>query len=463
MTSIPPGEQRLPLATVVGWGFADTGINVFFIAKQLLIFAFMVQYLSVPPAMAGGITSAILLFDMITDPVIGYLSDRTRTRWGRRIPYLIIGAPIMAAALVGLFAVPDELQGFGAALWVAGFFAIATVGFTLVAIPYSAMPAEMTHTPAERSRLTAYRMIASSIGILLAGAAFPAMVSLAASNGWAQSERGAHMVAALILSPLIIGPIWIAAIASLGAPRVETPGNTPVKVQVAAVWRNKPFIWLAAVYGFLTLGIAIMTAGIPFAALYLVTDNGASLFSGMASGLGNQALMFLLFVIGSILSQPLWLVLSKRLGKPMALVIGTICYAIALTALFAILPGTDLTLVCLIILMVGVFNGAYQQIPWALMPDLIDLTTKSEGKNLEGVFAASWLFGQKVAGALGPAILGLALASAGWIEASGGFVAQSPEAISTLRWVMTLLPALLLLATAITYALTFKKVALSTV
>lgn len=463
MTPKPSGGGRLPLVTIVGWGFADTGINVFFIAKQLLIFAFMVQYLSVPPALAGAITSAILLFDMITDPFIGYLSDRTKTRWGRRIPYMIIGAPIMAAGLVALFAVPQELSGLDAALWVAGFFAIATIGFTLVAIPYSAMPAEMTDAPTERSRLTAYRMIASSIGILLAGAAFPTMVALAVNNGWAASERGAHMVAALLMSPLIIGPIWVAAIASLRAPRVETPVSTPVKVQVATVWRNRPFVWLAAIYGLLTLGIAVMTAGIPFAALYLVTDNGVSIFSNLASSLGNQALMFMLFVVGSIVSQPLWLILSKRLGKPVALIIGSACYAATLAVLFVILPGTDLTMVCVTILVVGIFNGAYQQIPWALMPDLIDLTTKSEGKNLEGVFAASWLFGQKVAGALGPAILGIALAGAGWIEASGGFVAQSPQAISTLRWVMTLLPAFLLLATAIAYALTFKKVKLVTV
>lgn len=449
--------QKLPLAVVIGWGFADTGINVFFIAKQLLIFAFMVQYLAVPPAMAGGITSVILLFDMITDPVIGYLSDRTKTRWGRRIPYLFVGAPIMAAALVVLFAVPADLQGFKAALWVAGFFAVATVGFTLVAIPYSAMPVEMTTLPAERSRLTAYRMAASSIGILLAGAAFPAMVGMAASNGWASSTRDAHMIAALILSPLIVGPIWVAAFVSIRAPRIEQPSTVPVKVQIAAVWRNKPFVRLAAIYGFLTLGIAVMTAGIPFAAFYLVTDNGTSIFSGVAAGLGNQALMFMMFVVGSILSQPLWLYLSKRLGKPVALIVGAVCYAILLAVLFAILPGTDLTLVCLVILAVGIFNGAYQQIPWALMPDLIDLTTRAENKNLEGVFSAAWLFGQKIAGALGPAILGIALASAGWVEASGDFVAQSPEAISTLRWVMTLLPAFMLLATAIVYSTIFNK------
>lgn len=443
--------QKLPLTIVAGWGFADTGINVFFIAKQLLVFAFMVQFLAVPAALAGLITSSILLFDMITDPLVGYFSDRTKSRWGRRIPYMFVGAPIMAAGLVALFAVPASLSGMLAALWVAGFFALATIGFTLVAIPYSAMPAEMTHEPRERSRLTAFRMAASSIGILLAGAAFPAMVAIVAANGWAANERAAHMLAALILSPLIILPIWIAAFVSLGAPRVETPVVAPVKAQVRAVLRNRPFVLLMIIYGCLTLGIAVMTAGIPFAAIYLITDNGTSPFSGLAAGLGNQALMFMMFVIGSILSQPLWLYLSAKLGKALALVLGSICYAIVLLALFAILPGTDLTLVCAVILLAGLCNGAYQQIPWALMPDLIDLTTNAEGKNLEGVFSAAWLFGQKAAGALGPAILGVMLAIAGWQEASGNVVAQTPEAIEMLRWTMTLFPAVVLFITALVY------------
>ncbi len=127
-----------------GWGLADMGIVVFVIVKQLLILAFMNSFLGIPIAMAGAITTAVLVFDIISDPIIGYFSDKTVSRLGRRAPWMLLGAVILAVAIIGLFAVPEGFGTNESLIWVTIFFLIATLGFTMVSIPYGAMAGEMT-------------------------------------------------------------------------------------------------------------------------------------------------------------------------------------------------------------------------------------------------------------------------------------------------------------------------------
>ena len=98
--------MALSLGQKAGWGLADMGIVVFVIVKQLLILTFLTAFLGVPVGIAGFVTTAVLVFDMVTDPLIGYLSDRTESRWGRRAPWMFWGAIVMAAGMVGMFAVP---------------------------------------------------------------------------------------------------------------------------------------------------------------------------------------------------------------------------------------------------------------------------------------------------------------------------------------------------------------------
>ena len=97
--------------------------------------SFLTNYLGVPVAIAGMVTTGVLFFDMITDPMIGYLSDRTNTRWGRRAPWMFVGALALAAGTVCLFGVPETRDLTRTVLWVSGFFILATIGFTMVTIP----------------------------------------------------------------------------------------------------------------------------------------------------------------------------------------------------------------------------------------------------------------------------------------------------------------------------------------
>lgn len=422
--------MALSLGQKAGWGLADMGVVVFVVVKQLLVLTYLTAYLGVPVGIAGFVTTAVLVFDMITDPLVGYLSDRTQGRYGRRAPWMFFGVVVMSLGMVGLFSVPAGL-GMGANLaWVVAFFVVATIGFTMVAIPYGAQSGEITQDPKERSAMTGFRMAFASIGILIGGAVIP---GLAGSMGYA--------MAALLVTPLMIGAVWLSLWSIRKAPRVEQAAQVNLTGMFGLVFANKAFVVLVLLYGVMTLAIAMITAGLPFAALYLIIDSGDTLLSGAAAALTTLSLMFAAFVVGSILSQALWVLLSHRLGKVGALVLGLSLYVVLLSALYTMLPSGNVTVIAGMFVLAGMTNGAYQQIPWAIYPDLMDITRRESGVAIEGAFSAVWLFGQKLANAAAPAVLGLTLAAAGWQEATGRVVVQSADALQALQSAITLIPA----------------------
>jgi len=427
--------RTLSVAQKAGWGLADMGIVVFVIVKQLLVLSFLTNYLNVPVGIAGVLTTSVLIFDIITDPIVGYLSDRTHSRWGRRVPWMVIGALILSGGIIGLFGVPQSLSLSGTIIWVGGFFALATVGFTMVAIPYGATAGEMTQDPKERSTMMGFRMAFASVGILLGGAVIPQL---------AGGTREGHFIAAIYVAPIIILSIWGSLWSTRTAPRILSPSARGFMSTWLLVFKNKPFVILVCLYGIMTLAIALITAGLPFAAIYLIFDSGNSLLSPASTALGILSLLFACFVFGSILSQAFWVWMSARLGKVGALIFGLVIYIILLIAIFVNLPSVDIMLMAILFVVAGMTNGAYQQIPWAIYPDLMDITRSESGDAIEGAFSAIWLFGQKVANAIAPLILSLILALFGWRESGEGFTDQVPEALRALQNSITILPAFIL-------------------
>ena len=427
--------MSLSLGQKAGWGLADMGIVVFVIVKQLLILAFMNSFLGIPIALAGAVTTAILIFDIITDPIIGYFSDKTVSRFGRRAPWMLVGAVVLALAMIGLFAVPENFTTSASLIWVIVFFLISTLGFTMVSIPYGAMAGEMTLDKKERSSMTAWRMAFASLGILVGGALIPIL---------AGDTKSGYTFAAICVAPLIILSIWFSVFFTRNAPRTLVPSQQNFSYILKLVLANRAFVTLVILYGIMTLAIALITAGLPFAAMYLIMDDGNSLLSGVAKGLGTLSLMFAAFVIGSIISQALWVKLSNLYGKVAAQLIGILCYIALLIFIFFSLPNYNVTLIAGLFILAGMTNGSYQQIPWALYPDLMDVTREKSGESIEGAFSAVWLFGQKVANAVSPLILGFILSLYGWKETTEGITQQTDAALNTLQTSITLIPAAIL-------------------
>jgi len=426
--------MALSIGQKAGWGLADLGIVVFVMIKQLLVLDFLTNFLGVPVGIAGFVTTVVLIFDIVTDPVIGYMSDHTKSRFGRRAPWIAVGAVVMVAGMIGMFAAPEagEAGYWTPVFWLGGFFVMSTIGFTMAAIPYAATAGEMTDDPKERSVMLAWRMAFASLGILIGGGLVPLL---------AGGTREGHLSAVMTVAPLVILAVWASLWFTRNAPRIEKPTTVSPRQVLNFVLGNRPFVVLVLIYGVMTLSIAQITAGMPFAARYLIDDAGGSPFSGaVAGGLPVLTLLFAPFVVGAMASQPLWAFVSIRFGKLTALILGLLGYVGVLTALSFALPSTDLTAMVGLLFLAGVTNGAYQAIPWAMYPDLMDVTREQTGQAIEGAFSAVWLFGQKVANAIAPALLGTIIAANGWRESTDGFIEQTPQAIGALEDAMTRVP-----------------------
>jgi GPH family glycoside/pentoside/hexuronide:cation symporter len=124
-----------------------------------------------------------------------------------------------------------------------------------------------------------------------------------------------------------------------------------------------------------------------------------------------------------------------------------------------VLPSVNVTIVAGMFVLAGFCNGAYQQIPWAMYPDHMDVTRARSGAAIEGAFSAVWLFGQKLANALAPAVLGGVLAAVGWQETTVGIVTQLPGAITMLLISITLIPAAILLVSLLALGLVYRPLA----
>ena len=339
--------MALSLGQKAGWGLADMGINVFVVVKQLLVFAFLTTFLGVPANIAGIVTFAVLAFDVVTDPIVGFLSDRTNTRWGRRVPWIAVGAVILAAGIVGLFAVPLGMSWQSNAMWVIAFFGVATIGFTFVTIPYGAMAGEMTQDPKERSTMMAFRMTFASLGLLMAGALVPAL---------AGDTREGYASAVLMVAPVVVLAIWGMLFFTRRAPRIEAAATSGFRDVLALVIGNVAFFRLVVLYGLLTLAVALIAAGLQLAALYLMVDDGNSPLSGLAGALGVFSTLFAMFIVGSVISQFIWVKASASMGKTWALIAGVVLYIVVLIGIWMALPATSVSTMALLFLAAGFYQ-----------------------------------------------------------------------------------------------------------
>ncbi len=335
-------------------------------------------------ATAGLVLLGARIVDVISDPLIGTLSDRHETRWGHRKPWIFIGAILAGLALVRLFQPPSDVTTSYLLIWAIVLY----LGWTLIAVPYTAWGAELSDDYNERSRITGTREGLTLVGILAAGA----VPALAASMGWSESEG----LAAVSWLAIIVGAPTIAVLLWRVPERRITPKPTAhtaiswetTKSAINVLSGNKPFVRLLSAW-FIN-GIA---NGIP-AALFLLY-----LEYGLHADAGQRSILILAYFLSGVLSIPFWLAMSKRIGKHR-----TWCWAMMLTCAAFIwvpflAPG-DIVFFAIICIVTGMGLGADLSLPPALQADVIDFDHLRSGRARAGLFFALWSMSTKLALAL---------------------------------------------------------------
>lgn len=416
--------QRLPLGIKLSFGIGDISNNIFIVTTGMYLLFFMTNVLGIDPALAGMMLLFPKIWDVISDPIMGALSDVTRSRFGRRRPYLLYGAIPFGLAFFVLFIAPAHETEFANALQVSLLFALGCTLFTVVNVPYASMVPEMSDDYNERMSITSFRMFFASFGALLAGALALNLVDAGGGGAAGFRTMGSVFGAGIVIFCLICF-LGTKKAPSL-PPQKEMP---PVKEQIKIAARNFPFVMLMTSYFLQALAIGVMMAGFIYYVKY-------------AMELPETAMnvVFPIFLVTGMLFIPVWLAVGKRFGKIKSYYFGLALFTVMMGSLFFTSPSL-LWLFYVQVFLAGIGFSSFQLFPFSMLPDTIEYDQMQSGLRREGVFSGMWSAGQKIAYSVGPPIVGFALALSGFVTEG-----VQPESLNIgVRAIFCLFPAAMIL------------------
>ena len=419
-------KRTLSLSTYIGYGVGSVGTGIFSTVPGLLLLSFMIRYLEIPPAIAGTVIFIPRFWDVITDPFAGSLSDRTRSRWGARRPWMLAGSLTLPIVFALLFRVPEH-TGMAAAWYVLFIYILCTTFYTIYQVPYIAMPAEMTESYDERTTIMSFRIAFLTLGILVGGALAPELVS--AGGGGREGYVLMGIVVGVILFLVLIGSFF----GTRKVPHIDpVPTTVPFREQMRAAAENKPFFILFGSYIIQVLGIGAMLAGVDLYSSYILGDPK------------QTRILFVCLIGPALVTMPLWVKIGRRFGKLTGYIICTVLFALGGFALMATGAET-LWLVYFIVFVMGAGYAGTQLFPYSMLPDTISADTLKTGLRRAGAYTGVWTAADKAGFAVGPAVFAAILAITGFMETEGGIIIDQPaSALVGVRIGFALLPALLM-------------------
>jgi Na+/melibiose symporter-like transporter len=371
----------------------------------------MTQILFIPASLAGIAILAPKLWDMFTDPVIGILSDRTRTRFGRRRPFLLAGAIFMPLGLALMFAVPEGLNQTQSFWYVFILYGLSATAYTLFSVPYITIPAEISGDPIERVRVMSYRTGFVMLGVLIGSALPPKLVELFGGDRLAYGQVG-------IILAIICAITMLAALLSLNKVQLLEPDfitSDPLKEMKKAL-ATPPFFFLCVTHILQISAVGTLLSASTYLAVF-VLKSGTSLAGDFLG---------LTFLTAAV-AMPVWNLLCRHMDKIKVFSLGGGFYAVVAIALVA--ASTEMSVLTFLIIgaAMGIGFASIQMIPYAILADVIHKHGEKHGYGNEGIFTGVWTALETFGFAISPFIFAVLLDRAGFIEGKG--FQEQPEGI----------------------------------
>ncbi|MGH8320060.1 MAG: MFS transporter [Steroidobacteraceae bacterium] len=396
--------SRRPDGAGFGWASGEVGLACYAGISTIYLLFYATEVLRFPPAWAGLALLIPRVWNVVADPMVGILSDRTRTRFGRRRPYLLGGAIFWGVCFAVLFNLRRAQPSVLDILWFGAVFLLNNTGLSLYQVPYATMLAEISRDQHVRTRLAGYREIVARGAILLTLASGPWLLGRYTSKATGFGILGAVFGAAIILSGLV------AFFSTAGAPEPDAVirPDHGLRAQLATLAGNRPLAWLSASFLFVNVGDAVFSGALVY---YLTRILGES-----PAAIGT---LYPVSSITGILVAPLWWRAANRLGK-----IPVCRAALALNALCCVLPlwitRGHSALMYPFMLLYGLSNTGARLLPNAMAPDTADLDQARTGERREGAIFGIFVFVQQTGFAVGGFLLSLFLAAGTHVGAVPG-------------------------------------------
>ncbi|MGD1939314.1 MAG: MFS transporter [Cyanophyceae cyanobacterium] len=436
----PP--QPLSLSTKLAYGAGDLGPAI--TANVLIFFLlfFLTEVAGLSPGLAGWILLIGKVGDAINDPIIGVMSDRTRSKWGRRYPWMIGGAIPFGVFFLMQWWIPfqDEWALFWYYLVIATLFNLA---YTAVSLPYAALTPQLSDDYNERTNLNTFRF-AFSIGGSIASLVVAQLIFQSVDD---LVQR--YLILGAICTAASIIPIFLCVAGTfrraMPKERIlmaqEAAGETteaplPLVKQIGIALGNRPFQYVVGIYLCSWFAVQLIGAIMQFYVVSWMRLDAAE-FPNVALAVQGTAIAFL----------PIWGRLSKTKGKRGVYFMGMGIWLIAQVGLLFLQPG-QVGLMYFLCVMAGAGVSTAYLVPWSMLPDVIDADELKTGQRREGVFYSFMVFLQKMGLALALWFVGQIIEWAGYIKSvpDAPPPVQPESALWAIRLLIGPLPAIALVA-----------------
>jgi GPH family glycoside/pentoside/hexuronide:cation symporter len=395
-------RDRLNVSTKVLYLFGDIGVSMYLSAVAFFILFFYADVAKISPALVGTALLMGKVWDAINDPLFGWLTDRTRSRYGRRKFYLYLFTVPLGVAFILLWSIPETLSHVMTIVWIVGTFLLYYTLITVVSVPYYAMTPELTRDYDERTSLTTFRMIGGTVGYM-AGAALPPLIA-----GLFMTERIGWEMMALFFFAFATLCIYITAFGVKQRKELEgPPSELPPLKSVLICFKNRPFNYLAIQGTFTGFCFMLVMAYMPFFITYQM-DMGDKI---------PLIMTLLLVTIGVFLF--LWKFITDKWAKGPTYALGLLIAFGAMASTYFLPQGESLW-IYVIVFVAGFGFSAQWVLPWSILPDVVEQDELLTGERREGIFYGVKGLLDKVAGAL-------AFFVGGWALELFGFVADQPQ------------------------------------
>ncbi|MDD4000406.1 MAG: MFS transporter [Bacilli bacterium] len=422
-------DVKLSFGSKMKFGVADFGMSAITSCIQFFMLFYYTDVVGINAALAGtAMLVGKLTWDLINDGLFGYLCDRTKSRWGRRRPYLMFCSIPLALSFWLMFSLPSGMNNVQAFFAIIGTSMLFDTFYTLINTSYASMTAEMTTDYDERTSIVTFRMIFNVLGYIT-GAAITTILAGVFHNNYGLDLQKSWSIVGLIFGVLAAIAILLVGFSKRLKSVVKSePSKLPALKGVLSTLKNKPFVRYMIISMIMSAAFTLVTTMLPYFIIYQVQME-STLYLIMILLLGTLGLFLI----------PCKTVANK-IGKAKTYALGL---AIACLALFVafFLPHKPTPIVYGVALVAGIGFSSQWICPHSMIPDVIEYDELVTGERREGVYYGMCGMGAKVATALGMAICGWGLDLFGYVEG----VEQTPTSLFGIRFMFTLLPVILLL------------------
>jgi glycoside/pentoside/hexuronide:cation symporter, GPH family len=443
-----PASPRLSLLTKLVYGSGDWGMASFGTLRQIFYAIFLTDVVGLNPGLASFAALIGIVWDAINDPLVGVLSDRVHTRWGRRRPFLLFFSIPFAFGFLFLWWAPPWESQVALMITVTLAFMISDTFQTLLTVPFFALTPEITPDYDERTTLTGYRMFFNLLASLTTAVAAPMVVDAALKAGYTQQQG--YLVVAAMFGGLAAVPFLLIflVVRERYASDATLLDAAPLKKVLSTARSNIPFRFATAIYMLNWITFDLVALMLPYYLTYWIAG-GDMLASVNLAGidLPLESAVLGLLLITAVAALPFWLWLAHRTSKREAYIIGMCFWAVVQMLLFMVQPD-QVSLVLFLAVMAGLSVSTAHVLPDAIFPDVIEWDELRTRRRQEGIYYGVKNFIRKLTGAVAIFFALQVLNLFGYQAPPEGVtqVSQSPVTLSAIRWLTGPAGAILLIS-----------------